>query len=141
MTPWLALINGSDSLLDLPTIDPIPFHAACQGGNDRIQFLTSIPAGESKRGGWSDTTWRIFFKKRAEELGVFRVFGPRPLPIYLETTLHVAFVGVVETSEHLTELLRVSFEEIEARDNTARSKIGTTQLVIQPIDRVAARVV
>ena len=148
-TQWLALIEGSDSetLATLAGqllgcwLDPPIFHAECKRVAEHIGRSSERPLGLPSAGGWSDQSWRVWLKKRASTIGAFRIFGPLPMPVRFETTMHVAFVGVVETSEHLAELLQVSVDEIETRDNTARSGITTTQQVIQPIDRVAARVI
>ena len=52
--------------------------------------------------------------------------------------LHVFFIAIEETEEHLA---RLRAEHVSpADDSPARSKVSGTSLVIRPIDATAARV-
>ena len=75
-----------------------------------------------------------WLKLRLMDLDSFKVGQNNP-SIRLETTLHVFFLFQEETEEML-ERLRQPDEESE--DKPARSKMFSTHLIPQPIDRVAA---
>jgi hypothetical protein len=61
-------------------------------------------------------------------------------PDVTTATLHVGFVGLIETDAEL-EILRRPEKTTDRKPGPARSRIGKTVEMIAPIDRVAARVV
>lgn len=60
-----------------------------------------------------------------------------PTPNWLVGTLHVGFVGVVETEEHLAALAEPGFL---AQATAAKSKIFSTSKIPVPINQLAATV-
>jgi hypothetical protein len=132
----LAERAGRELGLDLPE----RFEPHCRLVADRIRRDSGFDLGAGRQTPWSDGTWRMFMKARAEELGCYEPGGLLPRT-WLAGVLHVGFVGVVETEEQLERLRRPEPKPEAPREpRTARSKIGTTQLPIRPVDRVAARV-
>ena len=88
-----------------------------------------------ERSNWSECTWTMFFKNRAEQ------WRPEPgcttPPHSVSCLLHVGFVSVSETEKQLGRLPEL---EPAAEPAFARSKIGSTTQIIHPVDAVAARV-
>jgi len=85
---------------------------------------------------WSDCSWACWFKSRIQEYKRFSWGSVGYLPEITTATLHVGFLWLEETPEMLA---RLSEPGVMA-STVSRSKITETQRVIQPIDRVAARV-
>lgn len=96
--------------------------------------------------------WRMWIKNRLDELGYFQPGYSHPLRIDIPVTLHIFFLGINETEEELFRLrTKMSKEEAETLDEfytidedqprLSTPGIERTQVILQPIDRVAARVV
>jgi hypothetical protein len=117
-------------------VEPKEFLKACRLARKRAQDL---PLGTCNGyESWSECTWRCWLRYRYQEI-VPPVPGCPVDSRYVSAVFHVSFLGVVETPEHIANLTRTP-EEIIA-SHVARSKIGSTDLIIRPIDATAARVV
>ena len=89
-------------------------------------------------GTWLEGTWLMWFKSRMQESGLLVGSRGQTSDIAFTCDLHVFFVGVQETQEQISRLFEAGSP---ARPKPARSKISkSTARSIQPIDRVAARV-
>lgn len=88
---------------------------------------------------WSDQTWWTWLKNRANRIGAY---PPGCANTCLEEVtscrLHVGFVSVVETDEHLARLRRNELASVNGRPT--RSRITDQLIDINPVDRVAIRV-
>lgn len=105
----------------------------------RPKQLGGQPLGESKQAErWSESTWRIFYKNRAHEIGLYDVIAEPIEPLWRSATLHFGFIGIEETEEQLA-LLRVYETTLPVQ--VARSKISRTVNFPQPINIVTARVI
>jgi hypothetical protein len=83
--------------------------------------------------------WRMWLKNRVSEAGYLDSSGGgSPVNINLPVALHVGFLYLEETPEHLTRLRR---NKTPVPDTLATPGITRTAVILRPIDRVAARVV
>jgi hypothetical protein len=112
-----------------------PFLKACRTARKRCNPPLGLCGGTES---WSDGTWRCWLTYRILETTP-PVLGCPVDPPFTNGLLHVAFVGVEETPDHIANLTRTP-EEIVA-SFVARSKIGSTNQIIRPIDVTADRVV
>jgi hypothetical protein len=88
----------------------------------------------------SDGYLQMVLKNRAAEAGLFKHKSKQPSPIDFFTELHVFFISVEETEEHLHRLRSHRFEEVNEGPTTPaieRSNLAE----IHPINRTAAKVV
>lgn len=88
--------------------------------------------------GWSDASWRAFVKRRVEDARLLRFGGAGTLPDYFAAELHVGFVGIEESAEHVRNLCRPDPTDIPK--GPASPGISRTPEKPKPIDRVAIRV-
>jgi hypothetical protein len=145
MTDWIAMIRAGDaatlaSLASRVVGFPLPaagFLAECvRALCDRSR--PDIPLGSLSDGrpDWGEATWEMWIRNRADP------FRPPPgmhaPEIHMSVTLHLGFVFVVETEEHLSRLM--AYEEAPRKPRVARSRIGRTTSYARPIDAVAGRV-
>jgi hypothetical protein len=131
----LADIAGRELGLILPAD---AFLAECRVAKGRTYEPDNL-GGSDRITGWSDCTWRAWLKNRADSLGCYRTVNPTTNEIrWASCTLHIGFMFIEETQEHLDILAQKVDPPIP--NSVARSKIGTTSRVIRPIDRVADRV-
>lgn len=121
---YAALAFYLEELLDY-TIDPADLQEACEGF---ARPCRSCP----------DDYWYSWFKNRLVGAGLLPALQREPREVRLFTTLHVGFLAIYETEE---ELERLRNEQPAPAAAPVRSQVTKTNLVIQPIDRVAARVV
>ncbi len=140
---WVKLIDQGDpdalalaasDVLDVP-VPPKRFLYACQDA-----MITAPCRGTCDQ--WSQDTWRSWLKNRALAVGAYEdgagCESPRPWAV---GTLHIGFISIEETDEQLAILRRPEkMKQPSDPDQPARSKIGKTNLVVTPIDRVAHRV-
>ncbi len=124
-----ALVTELAVRLDM-AVDPVRLSRYCE----QFTPLVRDPCGKDR----ADDTVVAWLKNRMAELGMFRV-GCEHDEIVLATTLHVGFVSVVETDEHISRLRNIEVERKE-ESQVARSKVFSTNEVIHPVDRVAIRV-
>lgn len=137
-TTWLPMIRGgqtetlaarASSVLGV-TLPPPAFLVACRN------WIDSNGTGGDD---WSSSTWAMWLKQRAVEVGAYRVDSEKTYDIKFYTLLHVGFINIDENPEHLANLRREA-EERRRGPNYARSRIGHTEGWASPIDRTAARV-
>jgi hypothetical protein len=101
---------------------------------DDVERLVDLARG-AKVGeyGWSDGTLAVWLKNRASlKSGVY--FEPEEV---VTAVLHCFPINYTETPEGLA---RIRNDKTTLASSVARSKVGTTNEVIHPIDSVAARV-
>lgn len=95
------------------------------------------PAGKTSP--WSEGTWIAWIKVRALVLGCYPVGRSDACFIrWASCLLHTGFLFIEENEVHWR---RLRSPEPKQDDGPARSRIGKTVEIIQPIDRVAARVI
>ena len=90
--------------------------------------------------GWSDDSWDMWLRNRIDEIRAWPS-GPHCEQTDAQTAiLHCFFLCLDETEEMLARIA-IDMEPMEPMESeVARSKIGTTQRRIAPIDRTAMRV-
>jgi hypothetical protein len=104
---------------------------------DKLSRACFMPSGHFD-GSWSEDSVMSWLKIRLLELGAFVAGKNYPAEVSLLTTMHVFFIALEETEEMLANLRH---ELAEVKSSVARSKIfSTNKRVLEPIDRVAARV-
>lgn len=126
---WEYLCQAIESTIGIK-VDPGKLKEFCQKRDPLNDGFSSI--------GRADDTVMMWLRNRIDEMGAIWCGKNENGLDHVPVIFHIGFVGVIETDEHL-ERLRSLSEEIKRLDE-ARSKISQTNLVIQPIDRVAARV-
>lgn len=122
---WLAQ-RLTERLRPTKAIEPELVRAVCK----RVKTSRFDP--------WSEGSWLTWFKIQLINHGcVFGCGSTVPQEIYMSATLHIFFTSLEETEEMQARLRN------ERRDEPApkRSKLRYTTQVLEPIDRVAARVV
>lgn len=146
MIDWINMIRARDadtlaSLASHVVGFPIPaaeFLAECVRA-ERDRPRPYIPLGTPDTTGgtrWSEATWETWLRNRADP------FRPPPgmhaPDVSIPVLLHVGFVSVVETDEHLSRLM--TNDGPPRKPRVARSRIGRTLEYVRPIDSVAGRV-
>lgn len=100
--------------------------------------LDRFGAGGIPSDPWSDSTWDMWLRKKVDELKAWPVsVSEDSLTDITITVLHVFFPFLEETLD-MQRLL--THEPKEMASSVARSKIGSTNGVIHPIDATAQRV-
>lgn len=115
-------------------IEPDDLKRACLAIPAERLLIDSGPKGFYDR---ADDTVMMWLRNRLDELGAIPCGKPL-LREWLTCELHVGFVGVEETEEHIYNLIKNYESMIQYWES--RSRITGCQLELKPIDRVAARV-
>lgn len=113
-------------------VDPDKLKEACI--STRYQLGDGSPLSMHAR---ADDTVMMWLRNRLDELGAVRC-GKQSNREILTCELHVGFVSVVETDEHIYNLKKKWESMLKYWES--RSKITDCQLALRAIDRVAARV-
>jgi hypothetical protein len=146
-TEWLALIESGDAeTLSARASEVLGFKLPaarflmeCRHAAESCGSTSGNPLGSGRPGSWSDCTWRTWLKNRAAALDCYQVVNPNRLgERWGSGTLHVGFLFIEESEDHMANLRRSP--EPETAAGPARSRIGATDEFIRPIDRVAGAV-